>query len=148
MTDPSTKCLLLRISRCLPSFYHSKCQASASNPGKLFSTFSSLLNPPLPSLSVGDFINHFEKKVDDIRSSFTQPTEPTGPTRRLDLFLLSLFLPRVMSGHPTTCPVDPIPSSLLQTIPGDLPLLTSLINSLAASPLSLSPPQETNVRPL
>ncbi|KAK6299434.1 hypothetical protein J4Q44_G00309440 [Coregonus suidteri] len=36
---------------------------------KLFATFSSLLNPPPPpsSLSVDDFVNHFEKKVDDIR---------------------------------------------------------------------------------
>ncbi|KAK6329290.1 hypothetical protein J4Q44_G00012680 [Coregonus suidteri] len=34
------------------------------------------------------------------------------------------------SGRPTTCPLDPIPSSLLQTISGDLlPYLTSLINS-------------------
>lgn len=34
------------------------------------------------------------------------------------------------AGRPTTCPLDPIPSSLLQTISGDLlPYLTSLINS-------------------
>ena len=34
------------------------------------------------------------------------------------------------AGRPTTCPLDPIPSSLLQTISGDLlPFLTSLINS-------------------
>ncbi|KAK6311261.1 hypothetical protein J4Q44_G00193160 [Coregonus suidteri] len=36
----------------------------------------------------------------------------------------------VTAGRPTTCPLDPIPSSLLQTISGDLlPYLTSLINS-------------------
>ncbi|XP_052351813.1 uncharacterized protein LOC127915630 [Oncorhynchus keta] len=36
----------------------------------------------------------------------------------------------VTAGRPTTCPLDPIPSSLLQTISGDLlPYLTSLIKS-------------------
>ena len=55
--------------------YHSKMQASASNTSKLFSTFSSLLNPPTPpfSLSADGFVNHFEKRFDDIRCSFTKP---------------------------------------------------------------------------
>ncbi|KAM9513398.1 uncharacterized protein ACWYII_046825 [Salvelinus alpinus] len=58
------------VSAAKATFYHSKFQASASNPRKLFATFSSLLNPPPPSsLSADDFVNHFEKKVDDIRSS-------------------------------------------------------------------------------
>ncbi|KAM9483776.1 uncharacterized protein ACWYII_004802 [Salvelinus alpinus] len=36
------------VSAAKATFYHSKFQASASNPRKLFATFSSLLNPPPP----------------------------------------------------------------------------------------------------
>ncbi|KAM9474599.1 uncharacterized protein ACWYII_008888 [Salvelinus alpinus] len=124
------------------NFYHSKFQASASNPRKLFATFSSLLNPPPPpppsSLSADDFVNHFEKKVDDIRSSFAKSNDTAGSAHTALPCTLTSFSPLspdeisrlVTAGRPTTCPLDPIPSSLLQTISGDLlPYLTSLINS-------------------
>ncbi|KAK6319775.1 hypothetical protein J4Q44_G00088820, partial [Coregonus suidteri] len=129
------------VSAAKATFYHSKFQASASNPRKLFATFSSLLNPPPPpppsSLSVDDFVNHFEKKVDDIRSSFIKSNDTAGPAHTALPYALTYFSPfspdeilqLVTAGHPTTCPLDPIPSSLLQTISRDLPYLTSLINS-------------------
>ncbi|KAL1022024.1 hypothetical protein UPYG_G00021240 [Umbra pygmaea] len=96
------------LSAAKASFYHSIFQASSSNPRKLFSTFSPLLNPPPPpplsSLSADDFVHHFEKKND--------------------------FLQLVRSSCPRTCLLDPISSSLLQTISAELlPFLTSLINS-------------------
>ncbi|KAM9418959.1 uncharacterized protein ACWYII_022362 [Salvelinus alpinus] len=109
---------------------------------KLFATFSSLLNPPPPpppsSLSADDFVNHFEKKVDDIRSSFAKSNDTAGSAHTALPCALTSFSPLspdeisrlVTAGRPTTCPLDPIPSSLLQTISGDLlPYLTSLINS-------------------
>ncbi|KAM9421447.1 uncharacterized protein ACWYII_021567 [Salvelinus alpinus] len=130
------------VSAAKANFYHSKFQASASNPRKLFATFSSLLNPPPPpppsSLSADDFVNHFEKKVDDIRSSFAKSNDTAGSAHTALPCALSSFSPLspdeisrlVTAGRPTTCPLDPIPSSLLQTISGDLlPYLTSLINS-------------------
>ncbi|KAM9503181.1 uncharacterized protein ACWYII_000594 [Salvelinus alpinus] len=130
------------VSAAKATFYHSKFQASASNPRKLFATFSSLLNPPPPpppsSLSADDFVNHFEKKVDDIRSSFAKSNDTAGSAHTALPCALTSFSPLspdeisrlVTAGRPTTCPLDPIPSSLLQTISGDLlPYLTSLINS-------------------
>ncbi|KAM9483834.1 uncharacterized protein ACWYII_004849 [Salvelinus alpinus] len=130
------------VSAAKANFYHSKFQASASNPRKLFATFSSLLNPPPPpppsSLSADDFVNHFEKKVDDIRSSFAKSNDTAGSAHTALPCALTSFSPLspdeisrlVTAGRPTTCPLDPIPSSLLQTISGDLlPYLTSLINS-------------------
>ncbi|KAM9427150.1 uncharacterized protein ACWYII_040297 [Salvelinus alpinus] len=130
------------VSAAKATFYHSKFQASASNPRKLFATFSSLLNPPPPpppsSLSADDFVNHFEKKVDDIRSSFAKSNDTAGSAHTAPPCALTSFSPLspdeisrlVTAGRPTTCPLDPIPSSLLQTISGDLlPYLTSLINS-------------------
>ncbi|KAM9502270.1 uncharacterized protein ACWYII_000138 isoform 1-T1 [Salvelinus alpinus] len=130
------------VSAAKANFYHSKFQASASNPRKLFATFSSLLNPPPPpppsSLSADDFVNHFEKKVDDIRSSFAKSNDTAVSAHTALPCALTSFSPLspdeisrlVTAGRPTTCPLDPIPSSLLQTISGDLlPYLTSLINS-------------------
>uniref|UniRef100_A0A673XAH1 Reverse transcriptase domain-containing protein n=1 Tax=Salmo trutta TaxID=8032 RepID=A0A673XAH1_SALTR len=127
------------VSAAKATFYHSKFQASASNPRKLFATFSSLLNSPPPhSLSADYFVNHFEKKVDDIRSSFVKSNDTAGPAHIALPYALTSFSPLspdeilrlVTAARPTTCPLDPIPSSLLQTISGDLlPYLTSLINS-------------------
>jgi hypothetical protein len=63
----------------------------------------------------------FEKKVDDIRSSFTQPIESTGPTHTELPYALTSFSPLltylpgtqrcnpVMSGRSSTYPLDPIP---------------------------------------
>jgi hypothetical protein len=72
---------------------------------KLFSTFSSLLNPPPPpsSLSADDFVNHFETKAEDICSSFTQPINPAT----------------IEVQPPDNLPARP------HTISGDLPFLTS-----------------------
>ena len=93
---------------------------------------------PPSSLSADDFVNHFEKKVDDIRSSFAKSNDTAGSAHTALPCALTSFSPLspdeisrlVTAGRPTTCPLDPIPSSLLQTISGDLlPYLTSLINS-------------------
>ena len=51
------------------------------------------LYPPPSSLFADDFVNHFEKKVDDIRSLFTQPIESTGPTHTEVPYTLTSFSP-------------------------------------------------------
>ncbi|KAL7841619.1 hypothetical protein SRHO_G00253100 [Serrasalmus rhombeus] len=108
----------LEVTAAKSSFYRGKLEASASDPRKLFSIFSSLLNPPPPpppsSLTPEDFVTFFEEKVDRIRQSF--PSVPTP------------------SSNPTTCPLDLISSALFQSVFKDLlPFITFLINKFLAS---------------
>ncbi|KAI4893880.1 hypothetical protein NFI96_005588 [Prochilodus magdalenae] len=87
------------------SFYKRKLEESASDPRKLFSIFSSLLNPPS---SPSSLFPH-----------------PGGLYNILQL---------LESSNPTTCPLDPIPSPLLRSISLDLlPFISSLINSSLSS---------------
>ncbi|KAI4901607.1 hypothetical protein NFI96_027816, partial [Prochilodus magdalenae] len=91
------------------SFYKRKLEESASDPRKLFSIFSSLLNPPSPpppsSLTPEDFVTFFEEKM----TSYSY-------------------------WNPATCPLDPIPSPLLRSISLDLlPFISSLINCSLSS---------------
>ncbi|KAJ8369183.1 hypothetical protein SKAU_G00092110 [Synaphobranchus kaupii] len=123
------------------SFFQSKIDACVSNPRKLFSTFSSLLIPPPPpspsSLSADDFLTHFEGKVAMIRNSFTHPVTPhiphTEPIATLSSFKIledSDVLQLVTRHRATTCPLDPIPSAILQSISSELlPYLSSIINT-------------------
>jgi len=100
-----------------------------------------LYPPPLPptsSLIADDFANVFTNKTTTISSQFsaphTQEQRPTTPSARN---ILSSFSPLTeaevsnlhLSSHPTTCPLDPIPSHLLQTISHTLlQALTHTIN--------------------
>ncbi|XP_064858825.1 epidermal growth factor receptor kinase substrate 8-like protein 2 [Oncorhynchus nerka] len=63
-------------------------------------------------------------------SSAPKGSAPSGKGRVAAMNMQDEISRLVTDGRPTTCPLDPIPSSLLQTISGDLlPYLTSLINS-------------------
>ncbi|KAK1792548.1 hypothetical protein P4O66_012485 [Electrophorus voltai] len=97
----------------------------ASDPHKLFTIFSSLLNPPPPSsLTPEDFITFFEEKVAAIHQSFSAvPTSPNNVHSPTSSSLTSFspltsdeILQLLTSSNPTTCPLDPIPSNLFQTI--------------------------------
>ena len=121
-----------------------------------------LLNPPPSpsSLSADDFANFFTKKVDDISPSFPPPSSnnnspPTNPTPLPPSF--SSFTPLspdeviklIKSNRPTSSPLDPIPSTLLQTISPDLaPFLTTLINSSLSSGLVPATLKSARVKPL
>ncbi|KAJ8349141.1 hypothetical protein SKAU_G00277300 [Synaphobranchus kaupii] len=123
------------------SFFQSKIDACVSNPHKLLSTFSSLLIPPQPpspsSLSADDFLTHFEGKLGTIRNSFMHPVTPhiphTEPIATLSSFKIledSDVLQLVTRHRATTCPLDPIPSAVLQSISAELlPYLSSIINT-------------------
>ncbi|XDV37705.1 hypothetical protein PO909_007268 [Leuciscus waleckii] len=124
------------------SYFHNKINSS-SNTRFLFKTFNTLLcpppPPPAPSLTADDFANFFTNKTTAINGQFsaphTQEPRPTPSTANIPLSSFSSLTEEevstlLLSSHPTTCPLDPIPSHLLQAIsPTILPSLTHIINS-------------------
>ncbi|KAK3519649.1 hypothetical protein QTP86_002806, partial [Hemibagrus guttatus] len=124
------------------SFYKEKLETSAQDPRKLHNIFSSLLNPPAPpspsSLTAEDFASFYTEKIERICQTFTSlPTSPTSHNQhsatpslmQLSTVAAEEVLQITRSCNPTTCPLDPIPSAMLQTISPDLlPFITTVIN--------------------
>ncbi len=124
------------------SYFHNKIN-STSDTCKLFKTFNSLICPPPPppttSLTADDFATLFTNKTRSISSQFPAPQmqelKPTTSTAKTPLFTLCPITEAevsqlLLSSHPTTCPLDPIPSHLLQAIsPSLLPALTHIIST-------------------
>ncbi len=124
------------------SYFHNKIN-SAPDTHYLFRTFNSLLCPPPPppttSIIADDFATFFTEKTRTISSQFSPPhTEDLQPTTSTAQTPIFSFCPLteaevsklLLSSHPTTCPLDPIPSHLLQAIsPTLLPALTHIINT-------------------
>ncbi len=109
----------------------------------LFRTFNYLLCPPPPplptSVTADDFATFLTDKTRTISSQFSPPhsqdLQPTASSAKSPIFafcpLTEVEVSKLLlSSHPTTCPLDPIPSHLLQAIsPALLPALTHIINS-------------------
>uniref|UniRef100_A0AAY4ENN7 Reverse transcriptase domain-containing protein n=1 Tax=Denticeps clupeoides TaxID=299321 RepID=A0AAY4ENN7_9TELE len=126
------------------AFYKTKLEASAHNPQKLHNIFLSLLNPPTSpaptSLTADDFANFFTGKIKKICETFstTNPTLPSeNSTTTLNQFskITSDEIIQIIStGNRTTCPLDPIPSAMFQTISPDLiPFTSYIINGSISS---------------
>ncbi|GAA6107052.1 uncharacterized protein tmem132a, partial, partial [Tachysurus ichikawai] len=129
------------------SFYKEKLEASSRDPRKFHIIISSLLNPPTPppssSLTAEDFASFYQEKIEEICRTFTSaPTALTSqsmdsPTPSLSHFstvAAEEILQLIQSCNPTTCPLDPLPSTMLQTISQDLlPFITTIINRSIAS---------------
>ncbi|KAK3534798.1 hypothetical protein QTP86_025754, partial [Hemibagrus guttatus] len=129
------------------SFYKEKLETSAQDPRKLHNIFSSLLNPPAPpspsSLTAKDFATFYTEKIERICQTFTSlPTSPTSHSQhsatpsltQLSTVASEEVLQITRSCNPTTCPLDPIPSAMLQTISPDLlPFITTVINGSLTS---------------
>ncbi|KAK3562783.1 hypothetical protein QTP86_009284 [Hemibagrus guttatus] len=129
------------------SFYKEKLETSAQDPRKLHNIFSSLLNPPAPpspfSLTAEDFTTFYTEKIERICQTFTSlPTSPTSHSQhsatpsltQLSTVASEEVLQITRSCNPTTCPLDPIPSAMLQTISPDLlPFVTTVINGSLTS---------------
>ncbi len=100
----------------------------------------------------------FTDKTRTISSQFspphTQDLQPTTSTAQTPIFS---FCPLtegevsklLLSGHPTTCPLDPIPSHLLQAIsPALLPALTHIINTSLLTGIFPTAFKQARVTPL
>ncbi len=106
-----------------------------------FKTFSSILcpppRPPSLTLTADDFAIFFTNKTRTISDQFPTPqTDDNFIT--INTHTLSSFSPHlemdvsklILSNHPTTCPLDPIPTHLLQAISSSvIPALTHIINT-------------------
>ncbi len=109
----------------------------------LFRTFNSLLclppPPPTTSITADNFATFFTDKTRTISNQFppphTQDLQPTTSTAQTPIFSFCPLTEAevsklLLSSHPTTCPLDPIPSHLLQAIsPTLLPALPHIINT-------------------
>ncbi|KAK3514958.1 hypothetical protein QTP86_020712, partial [Hemibagrus guttatus] len=137
----------LDVTSAKTSFYKEKLETSAQDPRKLHNIFSSLLNPPAPpspsSLTAEDFASFYTEKIERISQTFTSlPTSPTSHNQhsatpsltQLSTVAAEEVLQTTRSCNPTTCPLDPIPSAMLQTISPDLlPFITTVINGSLTS---------------
>ncbi|KAK3570425.1 hypothetical protein QTP86_019297, partial [Hemibagrus guttatus] len=137
----------LDVTSAKTSFYKEKLETSAQDPQKLHNIFSSLLNPPVPpspsSLTAEDFATFYTEKIERICQTFTSlPTLPTSHSQhsatpsltQLSTVASEEVLQITQSCNLTTCPLDPIPSAMLQTISPDLlPFITTVINGSLTS---------------
>ncbi|KAK3556650.1 hypothetical protein QTP70_011297 [Hemibagrus guttatus] len=151
-TDLISYCTLLSkfsldVTSAKTSFYKEKLETSAQDPRKLHNIFSSLLNPPAPpspsSLTAEDFATFYTEKIERICLTFTSPPtsskshsqySTTPSLTQLSTVAAEEVLQIIRSCNPTTCPLDPIPSAMLQTISPDLlPVITTVINGSLTS---------------
>ncbi len=113
---------------------------NCSDSRTLFKTFSSLLCPPPPPPSsthtADDVAKFFINKTRTISDQFsTSQTDKNFITT--NTHSLSSFSPLseadvsnlILSNHPTTCPLDPIPTHLQTISSSVIPALTHIINT-------------------
>ncbi|KAK3550644.1 hypothetical protein QTP70_002345 [Hemibagrus guttatus] len=126
------------------SFYKEKLETSAQDPRKLHNIFSSLLNPSVPpapsSLTAEDFATFYAEKIKICQTFTSAPTSSTSHSqhsallKHISTVAAEEVLQIIRSCNPTTCPLDPIPSTMLQIISPDLlPFITTVINGSLTS---------------
>ncbi len=121
-------------------------------------TFSPPSPPPTTSITADDFATFFTNKTKTISSQFppplTQEPQPTRSTAQTPIFsfcpLTEVEVSKLLlSSHPTTCPLDPIASHLLQAIsPALLPALTHIINTSLLTDIFPTAFKQARVTPL
>ncbi len=141
--------------------FHNKIN-NAPDMRNLFRTFNSLLCPPPPppitSITADDFATFFTNKTKTISSQFSPPLiqnpQSTRSTAQTPIFSFCPLTEAevsklLLSSHPTTCPLDPIPSHLLQAIsPTLLPALTHIINTSLLTGIFPTAFKQARVTPL
>ncbi len=168
-TDPSDRSmyqLLLssfsaEVHTAKSSHFHNKIN-SAPDMRNLFRIFNSILCPPPPppttSIPADDFATFFTDKTRTNSNQFspphTQDLQPITSTAQTPIFSFCLLTEAevsklLLSSHPTTCPLDPIPSHLLQAIsPTLLPALTHIINTSLLTSIVPTAFKQARVTPL
>ncbi len=127
------------VSTAKRTYYHDKINNSP-NSRMLFKTFSSLLCPPPASsstLTAVDFATLFINKITNLTAQYSTP-QSAKHILPANIHSFTSFSPLseaeisklILSSHPTTCLLDPIPSHLLQAIsPAVVPALTHIVNT-------------------
>ncbi len=123
------------VSTVKRTYYHDKINNSP-NSRMLFKTFSCLLCPPPPS-TADDFATFFINKITNLTAQFSTPQyiKHILPANINSFTYFSSLSETeisklILSSHPTTCLLDPIPSHLLQAIsPAVVPALTHIVNT-------------------
>ena len=137
-------CLALKDARA--RYYSNLISRNTGNSKKLFSTINHLLKPQTPSLTettaerCNSFIDFFRSKVNNIRSmlpgssspSPSAPPLPVGSLPSLTCFseVQQSEIEKIIRGmKPTTCCLDPFPTTLLKShIPTLSPIITQTVN--------------------
>ncbi len=127
----------------------------------LFKTFSSLLCPPPPppssTLTADHFATFFINAIKTISAQFfstPQSVKHILPANINSFTSFSSFSEvevskLILSNHPTTCPLDPIPSHLLQAIsPAVVPALTHIVNTSLHTGVFPSAFRQARITPL
>ncbi len=145
------------VSIAKSTYYHDKINNS-SNSRMLFKTFSSLLCPPPPpsTVTADDFATFFINKITNLTAQFSTP-QTVKHILPANIHSFTSFSPlfeaevskRILSSHPTTCPLDPIPSHLLQAIsPAVVPALTHIVNTSLHTGVFPSAFKQARITPL
>ncbi len=142
------------------TYYHDKINNSP-NSRMLFKTVSSLLCPPPPpppssTLTADDFGTFFINKITNLTAQFSTP-QSVKHILPANINSFTYFSPLseaavsklILSSHPTACPLDPIPSHLLQAIsPAVVPALTHIVNTSLHTGIFASAFKQARITPL
>ncbi len=144
------------VSTAKRTYYHDKINNSP-NSRMLFKTFSSLFCPPPPStLTADDFGTFFINKITNLTAQFSTP-QSVKHILPANINSFTYFSPLseaeipklILSSHPTTCPLDPIPSNLFQAIsPAVVPALTHIANTSLHTGIFPSAFKQAHITPL
>ncbi len=147
------------VSTAKRTYYHDKINDSP-NSHMVFKTFSSLLcPPPLPpssTLTADDFGTFFINTITNLTAQFSTPQSvkhilPANINSFTYFSALSEaeVFKLILSSHPTTYLLDPIPSHLLQAIsPAVVHVLTHIVNTSLHTGIFPSAFKQAHITPL
>uniref|UniRef100_A0A8C5M2F8 Reverse transcriptase domain-containing protein n=1 Tax=Leptobrachium leishanense TaxID=445787 RepID=A0A8C5M2F8_9ANUR len=145
------------------SYFTALTYTHSWNPKRLFTTFNSLLSPAVAvshtDLKAEDLACFFTAKIEQIRTEIsTMPSSPMQEdANHVHPHMFNSFpsateqevLKLLRSSHPTTCPLDPVPSHLAKTLSVSLvPSLPHTFNLSLTSGVFPAPLKHATVVPI